>query len=60
MPSWYEQPATFALAETEDKDKFAKLPFYLVKNEVKTAPRWNIWDQLFGTIPWKANMGNIM
>src|SRR5450631_1206135 len=60
MPNYYEQPASFANATVEDKDRFQKLPFYLVKNEIKVFPRWNIWDQLFGEISWEPNMGNTM
>lgn len=60
MPNYYEQPASFQNATVEDKDRFQKLPFYLVKNEIKVFPRWNIWDQLFGDISWEPNMGNVM
>lgn len=60
MPNYYEQPAAFQNATVEDKDRFQKLPFYLVKNEIKTFPRWNIFDQLFGEIDWEPNMGNTM
>src|SRR6185295_370041 len=60
MPSYYNQPASFDNAVTEDTNKFAQLPFYLVKNEVKVFPRWNIYDQLYGTIDWEPNMGTTM
>lgn len=60
MPNYYEQPASFQNATVEDKDRFQKLPFYLVKNEIKTFPRWNIFDQLYGDIAWEPNMGNTM
>lgn len=60
MPNYYEQPASFQNAVVEDKDRFQKLPFYLVKNEIKTFPVWNVFDQLYGTISWEPNMGNVM
>jgi len=60
MPNYYEQPASFANAIVEDKDRFQKLPFYLVKNELEVFPRWNIFDQLYGNISWEPNMGNTM
>lgn len=60
MPNYYEQVASFQNAAVEDKDRFQKLPFYLVKNEIKTFPRWNIFDQLYGDISWEPNMGNVM
>lgn len=60
MPNYYEQPASFQNAVVEDKDRFNKLPFYLVKNEIKTFPTWNVFDQLYGTISWEPNMGNTM
>lgn len=60
MPNYYEQPASFQNAIVEDKDRFQKLPFYLVKNELKSFPKWNIFDQLYGKIAWQPNMGNVM
>lgn len=60
MPTYYEQVASFQNANVEDKDRFQKLPFYLVKNEIKVFPRWNIFDQLYGEISWEPNMGNTM
>lgn len=60
MPSQYNLPAAFANAEMEDVDKYNKLPFYLAMNEVKLYPQWNIYDQLFGSMDWKANMGSII
>lgn len=60
MPSYYDNPPVFANAVVEDINKFNRLPFYLVKNEVTLFPQWNEWDQLFGDIPWQPNMGDTM
>lgn len=60
MPAYYDQPAVFGNTTTEDVSRFQKLPFYLVKNEVKQFPIWNIYDQLYGTINWQPNMGDTM
>lgn len=60
MPAYYDQPASFANASVEDVNRFQKLPFYLVKNEVTQFPIWNIFDQLYGTVQWQPNMGNTM
>jgi len=60
MPAIYDKPAAFANANVEDVNRFNQLPFYLVKNEVKQYPYWNIFDQLFGDIDWETNQGNIM
>lgn len=60
MPNYYEQLPAFQNAVVEDKDRFQKLDFYLVKNEIKVFARWNIFDQLYGTIAWQPNMGNVM
>ena len=60
MPALHDQPAAFANAVVEDVGRFAQLPFYLVKNEVKIFPIWNIFDQLFGSIDWQSNEGPIM
>jgi hypothetical protein len=60
MPAFYDKPAVFANFNTEDTDRLNKLPFYLVKNEVKTFPTWNVFEQLLDDISWEPNQGNIM
>jgi hypothetical protein len=60
MPSYYDNPQVFANAVIEDVDKFNRAPFYLVKNEVQLFQQWNVYDQLFGDIPWQPNMGDTM
>jgi len=39
---------------------FKQLSFYLAKNEVALYPKWNIYDQLFGSIKWQPNMGSVL
>jgi hypothetical protein len=60
MPAYYDQPAAFANVSVEDANRFQKLPFYLVKNEVKQFPTWNVFEQLLGDIDWQPNQGNTM
>lgn len=60
MPVFYDQPSAFGNAVVEDTGKFQQLPFYLVKNEVKQYPRWNLFDQLYGKIDWQTNQGTTM
>jgi len=60
MPAWWNQPAKFAIYGTEDVDRLNKLPFYLVKNEVKYFPIWNVFEQLTEDINWEPNEGNVM
>lgn len=60
MPAFYDKPSVFGNAIVEDVNRFNQLPFYLVKNEVKQYPIWNVFDQLYGKIDWQTNMGNIM
>ena len=60
MPAYYDKPAAFANATVEDADRFQKLPFYLVKNEVKQFPIWNVFEQLLGDVDWQPNEGNTM
>ena len=60
MPAYYDKPAVFANATVEDADRFQKLPYYLVKNEVKQFPKWNVFEQLLGDINWEPNQGNTM
>ncbi len=64
MPAYYDIPLIGALGnqnfQVEDVDKFQKLPFYLVMNEVRRFPQYKTWDSLFGSIKWQTNMGSIM
>jgi len=60
MPAYYDKPAAFGNATVEDADRFQKLPFYLVKNEVKQFPKWNVFEQLLGDVDWQPNEGNTM
>ena len=39
---------------------FKKLDFYLAKNEVALYPKWNVYNQLFGSIEWQPNMGSTL
>jgi hypothetical protein len=64
MPAYYDIPligtAGSPNLQVEDVDKFQKLPFYLVMNEVRRFPLYKTWDSLFGSIKWQSNMGSIM
>lgn len=60
MPSFYNQPGSFANAAIEPNNRFAQLPFYLVHNEIEQYAGWNEFDQLYGSIPWQENMGSVM
>jgi len=60
MPSFYNQPGSFANAIIEPVNRFAQLPFYLVHNEIEQYANWNEFDQMYGSIPWQENMGSTM
>ena len=60
MPSYYDKPSVFGSAVVEDVARFNKLPFYLVKNEVKRYAKWKLFDMFYGKIDWTTNMGDIM
>jgi len=51
-----------AVNSADDKTggNFKKLSFYLAKNEVALYPKWNVYDQLFGSIEWQPNMGSTL
>ena len=53
---------TNALNSAVDKtgSAFKQLDFYLAKNEVALYPKWNVYDTLFGSIPWQPNMGSTL
>lgn len=60
MPAFYDMPKSFATFASEDPDRLQKLPYYLVKNEVKQFPTWNVFEQLLSDISWQPNEGNVM
>ena len=60
MPAYYDVLSNYQANTVEDVNRLNKLPFYLVKNEVKTYPIWNIYDQLYGKIDWITNEGDVM
>lgn len=64
MPSYYDVPLIglqhLPNLQVEDVNKYQKLPFYLVKNEVRRFPLYKTWDALFGSIKWTPNMGALM
>jgi len=39
---------------------FKALSYYLAKNEVALYPKWNVYDTLYGSIPWQPNMGSTL
>lgn len=60
MPSFYDQPRAFANAAVEDVEKFNKLPYYLVHNEVGYWPQWRGFSEVLGSIAWQPNMADTM
>ena len=48
------------VADATTANGFKQLSFYLAKNEVALYPKWNIYDQLFGSIKWQPNMGSVL
>ena len=60
MPAFYDKPAIFANSTTQDNNLYNKLPFYLVKNEVKHFPTWNVFEQLLEDVRWVPNEGDVM
>ena len=48
------------VADATAANGFKQLSFYLAKNEVALYPKWNIYDQLFGSIKWQPNMGSVL
>ena len=60
MPSFYGLPGQFSPAVIQANTLFAQLPFYLVHNEIQQYANWNEFDQMYGSIPWQENMGNVM
>lgn len=60
MPSYYNLPLANNVFDIEDVNKYNKLPFYMVMNEVSRFPIYKTWDRLVGTKRWQPNMGSIM
>lgn len=60
MPVQYDLPEYFNANSVEDVNKYNKLPYYLAKLEAKTVQQWQVYNKLFGKIPWQANMGPVL
>lgn len=59
MPQYYDMPAAFD-SGVEDVDKFNRVPFYLVNNEVKKYSHFDDFTTIWGDINWKPNQGDTM
>jgi len=59
MPAQYDLPAAFETG-VEDVNKFNRVPFYLVNNEVKKFRQYDDFTKIFGDITWKPNQGDTM
>lgn len=57
MPTQYDLPEFTNAASIEDVNKYNKLPFYLASLEAKYFAEWQVYNQLYGTLPWQANQG---
>ena len=60
MPVLYDVVSSYGNAIIQSNTLYQQLPFFLVKNEVKTFMQKNIFDQLYGKIDWVANQGDTM
>lgn len=58
MPvTFYDIDAKSKLNQVKDQDQYEKLPIWLTRQEVKYFADYNVYQPLFGSIKWKANMG---
>jgi len=57
MPAQYDLAESAQLGNIEDVNKFNKLQYYLVNNEAKYFADWQTFNQLYGSLNWKPNMG---
>jgi hypothetical protein len=57
MPVQYDLPEYTLANQIEDVDKYNKMPFWLALQESKLFPQWQIFNQLYGKLSWKPNMG---
>jgi len=59
MPAQYDLPAAFD-SGIENVDKFNRLPFYLVMNEVNKFRQYDDFTKIFGDLNWQPNQGDTM
>jgi hypothetical protein len=59
MPAQYD---VSAITDTgiEDVDKFNRMPFYLVMNEVKRFRQYDDFTKIWGDVKWEPNKGDTM
>jgi hypothetical protein len=60
MPVQYDLPEYQNAQAIEDVNKYNKLPVWLAMLEARRFPEWQVFNQLFGKIDWKRNMGKLM
>lgn len=58
MPVQTNLPEYYNASSVEDISKYHKYSFALTAMEAAMFPEWQLFNKLFGTIPWKPNMGS--
>ena len=60
MPVTWGLPTTLTNLNVQDVERFNKLPFWIAKQQTVQLAYFSVWKDLFGTIPWKFNMGDVL
>ena len=59
MPSLFNVAPPANLPEA-DRDRFSKMPVWMVTQELKYYPYWDVYSSLFPSMPWKPNNGDVV
>jgi hypothetical protein len=60
MPSQYDLPEFTGWYDQQDVNLYNKLPFYLATMQARRQGLWQVYDKMYGKIPWQPNMGTTM
>ena len=60
MPSSYDKARSVDLWSEQDVNQFNKLDYYFALLQHRFFPKWNVFDKLFGSIPWQPNQGDTL
>lgn len=60
MPVAWDLPRSSNLWDQQDINRYNRVPVWVAEQQSTQIPYWSRWDKLFSTIPWEANMGDVL
>ncbi len=60
MPASWNLARATGIWDVQDIERFSRMPVWMANQQVQDLPYWERWGKLLGSIPWQANMGDIL